>query len=299
MKKIRHFSHNDLDGMGCGVIAKAAWKTFSVYQTFCGYNTINDRVTDFLKSYPQSGLLITDLSVTPEVAELINQHPSPKYIVDHHQSAFDALSYDWCVIDPEARSGCELLYKFLQERGFDKEGKYAFFVEQVSQWDSWEWASKEPRNLLPCQLNDLASSMTPWDFVSRFVFNPDLDFKSEDRAIIDAKARARETFFYFLKSRVRTFDLQYTENGEEKSIPVDSVLAEADMIHASDWICNHPEATSPVKIVINVPAKHISFRSQEVDVSKLAEAFGGGGHKTAAGATIEKETLMKILEHAL
>jgi len=34
-------------------------------------------------------------------------------------------------------------------------------------------------------------------------------------------------------------------------------------------------------------AVRVSFRSKSVDVSRLAAAFGGGGHIRAAGCTIE------------
>lgn len=42
----------------------------------------------------------------------------------------------------------------------------------------------------------------------------------------------------------------------------------------------------------------ISFRSNSVDVSKIAEFFGGGGHKLAAGCTVQKnieETVRELL----
>jgi phosphoesterase RecJ-like protein len=32
----------------------------------------------------------------------------------------------------------------------------------------------------------------------------------------------------------------------------------------------------------------ISFRSRALDVSKLAERYGGGGHKLASGARVER-----------
>jgi phosphoesterase RecJ-like protein len=31
----------------------------------------------------------------------------------------------------------------------------------------------------------------------------------------------------------------------------------------------------------------VSFRSRAVDVAKVAEQFGGGGHRLASGATLE------------
>lgn len=49
----------------------------------------------------------------------------------------------------------------------------------------------------------------------------------------------------------------------------------------------------------------MSFRSRRVDVSKLAERFGGGGHKLAAGARADgpmpavREQVLRAVEEAL
>ena len=43
----------------------------------------------------------------------------------------------------------------------------------------------------------------------------------------------------------------------------------------------------------------VSLRSKKIDVAKIAESFGGGGHKFAAGCTIQKPpkiAVAKLLE---
>jgi phosphoesterase RecJ-like protein len=54
-------------------------------------------------------------------------------------------------------------------------------------------------------------------------------------------------------------------------------------------LINYPRAVDGVEVAllfIEQPegGTKVSFRSRRVDVSKLAERFGGGGHKLAAGA---------------
>jgi phosphoesterase RecJ-like protein len=46
-------------------------------------------------------------------------------------------------------------------------------------------------------------------------------------------------------------------------------------------------------------AIRISLRSEKVDVSKVAMAFGGGGHKVAAGFTFRNEGLQCGLQESI
>ena len=58
-------------------------------------------------------------------------------------------------------------------------------------------------------------------------------------------------------------------------------------------LINYPRSVEGVEVAlvfIEQPGggTKVSFRSKELDVSKLAERFGGGGHKLASGARVEK-----------
>jgi phosphoesterase RecJ-like protein len=58
-------------------------------------------------------------------------------------------------------------------------------------------------------------------------------------------------------------------------------------------LINFPRSVEGVEVAlvfIEQPGSStkVSFRSKSLDVSKLAERFGGGGHKLASGARVEK-----------
>jgi phosphoesterase RecJ-like protein len=58
-------------------------------------------------------------------------------------------------------------------------------------------------------------------------------------------------------------------------------------------LINYPRSVDGVEaalVFIEQPGggTKISFRSKELDVSKLAERFGGGGHKLASGARVDR-----------
>ena len=82
MKEVKHFSHSDLDGIGCIVMAKHIF--LHTAHTICEYNDVNEKVQDFLFQYinekgevkevvPYELVLITDISVN-EITALMLEH---------------------------------------------------------------------------------------------------------------------------------------------------------------------------------------------------------------------------------
>lgn len=62
------FTHTDLDGIGCAILAKLYNPSIEV--EYCDYNNINEKICDFLNNnIPLGDLYITDISVSNEVAK--------------------------------------------------------------------------------------------------------------------------------------------------------------------------------------------------------------------------------------
>ena len=56
------FTHTDLDGIGCAVLATLAFhKDVTIH--YCNYETINEQVNDFLDHDHGGEIFITDISV--------------------------------------------------------------------------------------------------------------------------------------------------------------------------------------------------------------------------------------------
>lgn len=49
-------------------------------------------------------------------------------------------------------------------------------------------------------------------------------------------------------------------------------------------------------LLIDPLEKKVSLRSVRIDVSKVAESYGGGGHKYAAGFSLNKEIFKSLLK---
>ena len=74
--KVKLFTHTDLDGIGCAILAYLAFGKENVDVEYCNYDDIDDKVEKFMedgdlyRSYNQ--IFITDISVSDSVANMIN-----------------------------------------------------------------------------------------------------------------------------------------------------------------------------------------------------------------------------------
>ena len=152
-KIFKLFTHTDLDGVGCALVAKTYVNEeddYSLNISYCENNTVDQQVREFLKFWePLDGnkvtCYITDLSVNKETAELIDKSNLDVRLLDHHASAEWLNEYSWATVSvnqetvPLPTSGtlmfyCELYPVLTNPR-------LATFVHDVNNWDTWMWKS--------------------------------------------------------------------------------------------------------------------------------------------------------------
>ena len=114
-------SHNDLDGVGCGILAKIAFGK----QVKVRYNSVSglDREVEwFLENEEmETFLFITDLSVSEENErrlEAFYQDGGKVQLVDNHKTALHFNEYEWGHVEVEDDDGkltsaTSLFYKYL------------------------------------------------------------------------------------------------------------------------------------------------------------------------------------------
>ena len=103
--RVKLFTHTDLDGIGCAVLAYLAFGKENVDVEYCNYDDIDDKVEVFMedcdlyRSYNQ--IFITDISVSDSVANMIDildRVDRRVQLFDHHGTALFLNKYDWCMI---------------------------------------------------------------------------------------------------------------------------------------------------------------------------------------------------------
>ncbi|MEW8963234.1 DHH family phosphoesterase [Paraclostridium dentum] len=305
--KIKLFTHTDLDGVGCAILAKIASviNNIDIDIDFCDYNNINDKVNDFLKiinSYDK--VFIIDISVNEEVAEKLDKYNDKVVLLDHHKTADFLNKYKWAhvyetlVVDLEINvyikvCGAYLFLDYLITSNYLKNFEFldilTDFVEVIREYDVWEWI--EIDNILAKQLNDLLYILGKERFIEEFT-----------KQLLNGKFVINDKLNFLLELEQEKID-DYIENKNKNLIIRDIKGYNVGIVFAERYISElgsrlmelHPELDFVV--IINID-KTISYRTNKnnIDLGEFAKIYGGGGHPQAAGSPVSDEVKNKIID---
>lgn len=307
--KVKVFSHNDLDGVGCGIVALMAHPTADI--EYCAYHDINEKVKSFIvtKDYEMyDRIYITDISVNEEVAELIEEHcPTRVRLLDHHGTAtWLQDKYLWAWVqekrhDGSINSGTNLLFEALTEQGHFQGKRYqdalTIFVEMVRRYDSWEWKNVY-NDQNPMQLNNLFFLVGISKFVNRYVdrFNT-LNlftvvegfwvemFDETDIAVLTIDNKKKEA---------------YIKQKEKQMIKANLIGYDVGLVFAEQYISELGNELSERNqdlefiVIVDMGGKKVSLRTihEHINLGKdVASFFGGGGHPKASGFQFNEDVL--------
>lgn len=291
----RLYTHNDLDGVGCGIVAKIAFgKDVEVrYNSVMGLDHQIERLFEQEKKLKDDFLLITDLSVNDEnlirLDDLFQSGGKGK-LIDHHKTALHFNEYNWGMVqvnyeDGRLASATSLLYEYLLEHELIHPSQALNeFVELVRQYDTWEWDQND--NIKAKNLNDLFFMVSIEEFeekmTERILSSEHFEFDDFEQKLLEMEEEKIERYVRRKKREiVQTF--------------IDDFCA--GIVHAESY---HSELGNELGkenphldyiAILNLGGKKISFRTihDHVDVSAIAGQFGGGGHAKAAGCSMGNE----------
>ncbi|PLR98789.1 DHH family phosphoesterase [Bacillus sp. T33-2] len=293
----RLYTHNDLDGVGCGILAKLAFGTDADvrYNSVAGLDhqvgRFFERAND--KAVKEDFLFITDLTVNNENADRMNEFVKlggRAKLIDHHKTALHLDDYSWGYIrinydDGRLTCATSLFYDYLVKNSFiERSDSLSEFVELVRQYDTWEWEQND--NIRAKQLNDLFFMGSIEEFEERMTgrIKENIHFQFDE---FEQKLLALEEDKIDRYIRRKRRELVQTFIGEYC----------AGIVHAESY---HSELGNELGkdnphldyiAILLVGSKKISFRTihDNVDVSAIAGQFGGGGHAKAAGCSMTAE----------
>ena len=319
---LKLFTHTDLDGIGCALVAYDLLGKDAVHVEFCENSEVDRRVTAFLDSSETSNydeIIISDLSVSDRVAQRIdNMIKSSELtyhvaLLDHHITALPLNKYEWCRVNEHypslpwkdgvvkscgtmmvcdklasnptyIRSNCEALL----------EKNYLWqFVNLVRSWDTWDWkgdavngdSAKKLNDLFHIRGRDKFIEETLQKFESKNKFEL---FSNEDELLLEQRDVEINRYIAQKDSQMRKIITQWGIAGY--------VFAEQYVSQLGNQLCIlHPDIK--FSIMVDMSCNSISLRSAEngADVSEIAKHFGGGGHKHAAGFNFDKGLYSKVL----
>ncbi|UPJ18282.1 oligoribonuclease [Bacillus cereus] len=291
----RLYTHNDLDGVGCGIVAKIAFgKDVEVrYNSVMGLDHQIERLFELEKKLKDDFLIITDLSVNEEnLIRLDNLEKSGGKVrlIDHHKTALHFNEYSWGRVkvnyeDGRLTAATSLLYEYLLEHELIKQSQALDeFVELVRQYDTWEWDQNE--NIKAKNLNDLFFMLSIDEFeekMTEWILNSEhFEFGDFEQKLLEMEEERIERYVRKKKREiVQTFIGNFCMG-----------IVHAESYHSE--LGNELGKDNPhldYIVILNLGGKKISFRTihDHVDVSTIAGQFGGGGHAKASGCSMGKE----------
>ena len=249
------------------------------YNFLPGINNIQKKIRNkrHLKKIDFDCFVILDCSDPQRTGEIykINTQGKPFLNIDHHISNNKFGDVNW--IEPYTSSTSEMIYKLFKKLRvpFDKDTATCLYVGILTDTGSFRYSNtsgsthKAVADLLRFKLN------VPQIYKNIYENIPFDDMKLLGKILPDMRHEAGGKIIWFqveknlLRNKKLSFDL--TEH----------VLSFGRAIKDG-------EVTVLFKENLGVKDEiRVNFRSQgKVDVNKIAQFFGGGGHKTASGATV-------------
>jgi oligoribonuclease NrnB/cAMP/cGMP phosphodiesterase (DHH superfamily) len=292
-------THNDLDGLGCGILAKLAFGD-KVTVRYNSIGSLDREVAWFLDNEKNTFLFITDLSVNEENEKRLDSYfkdGGKLQFIDHHKTALHYNDYEWghVVVEDEAghlTSATSLFYVYLIEQGLlEKRNIITEFVELVRQYDTWEWEKNE--NETARRLNALLFLLTIDEFeetmLHRLKNEEAFHFTEFEEKILAMEDDKKDRY---IRRKRRELVQKKINNAYAGIVFAESYHSELGNQLGKDY--PHLDYIA----ILNMGGRKMGFRTihDHVDVSEVAARFDGGGHAKAAGCTMNDPAFKLFVE---
>ena len=276
------FTHDDLDGVGCAVLATLWAKKLNepIEVHYCTLGTINRNVNAFLDEHKKTDrILITDISVDPRTAQRLNSLKKAQkdrlQLLDHHPAHPDMPSYPWMTVNTaEDVCGTSLLYDVCPEHLYDT---WRFDQDILSYSEKLNFLHEilGHEAFVEMALDDLEKGQP---FRISYYWEQAIHHRMEER---DLLCRRKERAMHVI---------------EFEGCQTAVVYADQDISSLADYVLReHPEIE--IAAVIYMPSG-VSLRTkrEDIDLTKIAWKYGGGGHPKAAAFRFDSAIVPKITE---
>lgn len=266
------------------------------YNFLPGVNNIKKKVRNkrYFKKIDFDCFAVLDCSDLGRTGEIYKINTQKKLVlnIDHHISNNKFGDVNW--VEPYSSSTSEMIYKIFKKLRvpFDKDTATCLYVGMLTDTGFFRYSNtsgfthKAVSELLKFKLN------VPLIYKDIYENIPFEDMKLLSKILPNMRQEGNGRIIWFqveknlLRNKKLSFDL-------------------------TEHILSFGRAIKNVEVAVlfkeNLGVKdevRVNFRSQgKIDVNKIAQFFGGGGHKTASGATIRgkidlvrKKVLAKIRE---
>lgn len=301
------FTHNDLDGVGCGIIGKYYFP--DVYVQYCSYDNIDDTLLYFLSHnkniLSEMRIIISDIYYKQENSDITEmlRMAGELIICDHHATSawlnnvdFQHNSFVNVIADSDV-CGTKILFKILDDLyAMPDSTKILEFVENVNSWDVWQWVKQLPETNDVVKLKDAINHNMSFtlngavyfygieNFVNKMLmyFHNFIDFDDiVSEKLVEFNAKQINSVTDYIKTH---YEYESEHYGK---IPYTIIKLNSPNISLASLLCKN--AMEPddkfLAIYIDEDKDAVSLRCnvEGIDLSVIAKECEGGGHKDAAG----------------
>ena len=285
---IKLFTHTDLDGIGCAILAKLTFGTEVVDIEYCNYDDIDSKVEEYFNSGSEYECHITDISINNELANKISNSEKKYQLLDHHPTALGLNEFGWCNVQIENEetniktSGTEMYYHWLADNNYlSKNCALDRFVELVRNYDTWRWSTLGDKGMICKQVNDLFYLYGREKFIDWCI----------TEIYEDSFPYLYETDELVLEIEQNNIDNYIKKKNEQMLImplcgmTCGVVFAEKYFSELGNKLCQmRPEIDFVAMIDMSGTVSYRTIKDDNDLGKDVAKLFGGGGHAKAAGS---------------
>lgn len=229
---------------------------------------------------------VSDLNNIGRIAELILPRVSSFFIIDHHEIDNDTHRHN--LIQKSASSTAEILYLLFQEMKIEVDLEMA-------------------QSLYMAIIFDTGSFIYPKTTAITFEIARDLVARGANPNLIYSNVYESNSIssLLLLSSVLATLELELDKHVAIQTMTKEIIIAANSKYEEADQIINIPLKSREIRVSIffkenSNGIRRCSMRSKgNINVAEIAQSYGGGGHKTAAGFKCKysfEQTKIEILK---
>lgn len=304
LNRIKLFTHSDLDGIGSAILAKSVFGEsvdINIEMTSTAEKAIEKFLSESYELSFYSKLYITDLSISEELANLIEsiciENGLSFRLFDHHYTSISLNERQWCTVkEDDSSCGTSLFYNYLLDNILNKSivnnlKNYRELVSAITMFDTGTWS--ENNSWISNQLNILFRVLGKIRFMNRFVEDYRTKLSIDEMALIQLEQERADRYIYSHKLTSFIIELNIPNLGKFPAVVCYANDYYLEMF--TELFNSYPEIN--LAILVNFPYG-ISYRLRKgidnIDLSKLSQFFGGGGHIQSAGSKLDNNLIKSI-----
>lgn len=304
------FTHSqDIDGMGCAVLARKAFGDYTLVPTKTFDITKN--VEKYIKSkkiYDFDKIYVTDLCIKEPVLKFIDNDEILKnrlLVLDHHKTEIEEGNnkYDFVniIVQKNGRkeSGTSLFYNYLIQNNYlQRSNILDELVEWTRQYDVWDWESK---NNINARNLHVLFEVLGYDAYLKII-NDKVDklnsivFNNYEKEVIDKFNKEMEKDILNILNDMKCVDLSIDGNIFKVGFVKCPYKYRNDM---NKFIKKNNVYNIDAVGMIMTDMNTVSYRQvNDVDVSIISKYFGGKGHR-GAGSNLQENEKFKMVINSI